>query len=687
LRRPGAAWRGGRVEGGREEEREEGVSAGVSAGGGEDGSEEEVRAELREAEMAVAEMAVAERGETDRGEAEVAVAERGEEGQEWKERSGTKRVRVRVRRGGRVKRGLWWKSLAMVAGCGVIGWAGWRGGVNLGVFPGVKARELAVEAMKHQVADDEKKASELLERAVELDGDDPVVLRALVDLNAPRRNNAALPALKRLLGRKEVDESDLERAARVAVEWERLELAPVEMLQRWSEAVPREVPLARLVLSGRWLMLRGEHEEAERRLRVAAAGGGADGAAELALCEVLLRPGAGGGDRMNEGLERLERLIEGGERPLGVRQRAVELMAEVVRDDAVRARIDGIRLERLRGAFAPLVARLDPEPAVACLLDLHSVELAVEPESRPEVFGQVMEEFMPLDEKLKLTIARWFLNSGAGDRALAIYEGNPKWGEPGAWEAMRVEVPLQGGDYDAAREAVGKVAWLLTGVKRAGFRYRIAAGRGGEDELSDSRMQLLKAAEADGDPEEVREEAEYAEARGDRELAIGLYNVLEKDPEEEVFAKLEVAKLQSAKVEGRAGAMAVLESLLSGWPRLEEVRNRLIRMRLLEGRGGSEDVAAALVMAAGVPGYAPFQVTAALARLVSGQPKEALELLEKNGGKNRREAEVADPLVSVVVLAAGGRKEDARKVREAMGGKELTAGEKALLERWMPAGR
>jgi hypothetical protein len=169
-----------------------------------------------------------------------------------------------------------------------------------------------------------------------------------------------------------------------------------------------------------------------------------------------------------------------------------------------------------------------------------------------------MEEFMPLDEKLKLTIARWFLNSGAGDRALAIYEGNPKWAEPGAWEAMRVEVPLQGGDYDAAREAVGKVAWLLTGVKRAGFRYRIAAGRGGEDELSDSRMQLLKAAEADGDPEEVREEAEYAEARGDRELAIGLDKVLEKDPEEEVFAKLEVAKLQSAKVDGRAGAMAVL---------------------------------------------------------------------------------------------------------------------------------
>jgi hypothetical protein len=166
------------VEGGREEEREEGVSAGVSAGGGEDGSEEEVRAEMREAEMAAGDRGEAEMAAGDRGEAEVAVAERGEaergeEGQEWRERPGTKRVRVRVRRGGRVKSGLWWKSLAMVAGCGVIGWAGWRGGVNIGLFRGVKARELAAEAMKHQAADDEKKASELLERAVEFDGEDP----------------------------------------------------------------------------------------------------------------------------------------------------------------------------------------------------------------------------------------------------------------------------------------------------------------------------------------------------------------------------------------------------------------------------------------------------------------------------------------------------------------------------------
>jgi hypothetical protein len=670
LKRPGAAWRGGREDGGREEERE----GDVREGGSEDGGEEEVRVEMS-GEMRDVQMGVGERVEEGRGE----------EGVEWSERTGTKRVRVRVRRGGRVKRGVPWKWLAMVAGCGVVGWAGWRGGVNLGVFRGVKARELAAEAMVYQAADDEAKASELLERAVELDGEDVLVLRAMVDLNAPRRNNAALPALKRLLGGEEVDESDLERAARVAVEWERLELAPVELLQRWSEAVPGEVPLARLVLSARWLMLRGEHEEAERRLRVAAAGGGADGAVELAMCEVLLRPGAGGGERMNEGLERLERLIEGGDRPLGVRQRAVELMAEVVRDDGVRARIDAIRLERFRGAFAPLVARLDLEPAVACQLDLHTVELAVAPESRPEVFSQVMEEFMPLPEELKRTIARWFLKSGAGDRALAIYEGNPKWVERGAWEAMRVEVPLQGGDYDGAQEVVGKVGWLLSGVKRAGFRYRIAAGRGADDDLRESRMQLLKAAEAEGDPEEVREVAEYAEGREDRELAIGLYKVLEKDPEEEVLAKLAVAELQAGGVEGRAGAMAVLESLLSGWPRLEEVRNRLIRMRLLEGWSGADDVRAALEMAAGARGYAPFQVTAALARLVSGQPKEALELLEGNGGRNRREAEAGHPVVSVAVLAAGGRQEDAAKVRAAMGGRELTAGEKALLERWMPA--
>jgi thioredoxin-like negative regulator of GroEL len=295
-----------------------------------------------------------------------------------------------------------------------------------------------------------------------------------------------------------------------------------------------------------------------------------------------------------------------------------------------------------------------------------------------------MEEFMPVAEEMQLRLARWFVELGAWERVLGIYEGNPQWGDAGEWESLRVEALLESGDFEGAKAVMGRMTAGVSALKRSEFRYRIAAGLGGGDELTDSRMKLLRAA-AEGDPEKVREAAEYAEGRGDRELAIGLYKVLEKDPEEEVLAKLQVAELQSGAVEGRAGAMAVLESLLRGWPRLEEVRNRLIRMRLLEGRSGADDAAAAVEMAAGARGYAPFQVTAALARLVSGQPKEALELLEGNGGRNRREAEAGNPVVSVAVLAAGGRDEDAKKVRTAMGERPLTAGEKALLDRWMPA--
>ena len=204
--------------------------------------------------------------------------------------------------------------------------------------------------------------------------------------------------------------------------------------------------------------------------------------------------------------------------------------------------------------------------------------------------------------------------------------------------------------------------------------------------MGDIRMQLIKAAEAKGDPAEVWEEAEEAEERGDRQLAIGLCRALVQVPEEEVLAKLEVAEMQTAEVDGRAGAMAALESLLSGWPRLDEVRNRLIRLKLVEGRNGPEDVAAAVEMANVAKEYAPFQVTAALARLVSGQPKEALELLEGNGGRNLKEAESGDPVVCAAVLAGGGRKEAAEKVRGTMGSRPLTSGEKALLVRWMPAG-
>lgn len=640
--------------------------------------EESVEESVEETVKATVEEERAGGGEGERVEGGV-----GEEGDGGGERPGMRRVRVRVRVMKKEEhpwRKVIWKVAAVLAVGGVLGWGLWRGAVYLGVFRGVKARELAAEAKASWLAEDEKKATALVEEALKLDGDDLMVLRTAVDLYGERRDNAVMPALQKLLVSEEVGEEDLERAAKVAVDWGRLELTPVRALNEWSQSGASGMTEGRMVVVARWMLMRGEREEAEKRLRMAVEAGSKRGEAELGLCEVLL---SGGGEGVDEGLERLERLIGDGERGLRVRQRGAELAARVMGVKGVREKVDEERLAGFRAAFAPLVARLDPEDGVGCQLWLHAMELAAEPESRQVVFGRVMEEFMPVAEEMQLRIARWFLELGAWERVLGIYEGNPQWGDAGEWESLRVEALLESGDFEGAKAVMGRMTAGVSALKRAGFRYRIAAGLGGGDELTDSRMKLLRAA-AEGDPEEVREAAEYAEGRGDRELAIGLYKVLEKDPEEEVLAKLEVAELQSGAVEGRAGAMAVLESLLRGWPRLEEVRNRLIRMRLLEGRSGADDAAAAVEMAAGARGYAPFQVTAALARLVSGQPKEALELLEGNGGKNRREAEAGNPVVSVAVLAAGGRDEDAKKVRTAMGERPLTAGEKALLDRWMP---
>jgi hypothetical protein len=664
LRRPGSKVRGAAAAKAVEATVEETVPAAV---------EERVTATVEE------ERAGGGMGERVKGR----VGEEGDGGDVGDERPGTRRVRVRVRV---KKRGLhsWRKVIGKVAAelavGGVLGWGLWRGGVAWGVFRGVKARELAEEAMASRQGADEEKAKALMDEAMVLDGDDVVVLRAAVDLYGERRDNAVMPALKKLLLSEESGEEDLERAARVALDWGRMELAPVSALQEWSESGAGGMTEGRMVVVARWMLMRGEREEAERRLRRAVEAGSERGEAELGLCEVLL---SGGGEGVDEGLERLERLIGDGESELRVRQRGAELAARVMGVEGVREKVDEERLAGFRAAFAPLVARLDPEDVVECQLWLHAMELAAEPESRQVVFGRVMEEFLPVAEAKQLRIARWFLELGAWERVLGIYEGNPRWVEAEEWEALRLEALLESGDFEGAKAVMGRMTAGVSALKREVFRYRIAAGLGGGDELREGRMKLLRAA-VEGDPEEVREAAEYAEGRGDRELAIGLYKVLEKDPEEEVLAKLEVAELQAGAVGGRAGAMVVLESLLSGWPRLEEVRNRLIRMRILEGRSGADDVAAAVEMAAGARGYAPFQVTAALARLVSGQSKEALELLEGNGGRNRREAEAVNPVVSAAVLAAGGREEDAKRVREAMGGRELTAGEKALLERWMP---
>lgn len=574
------------------------------------------------------------------------------------------------------------KVAAVLAVGGLVGWGAWRGGVNLGIFRGAKARELVTAAIASHAAEDEKKAKALVDEAMKLAGDDVVVLRAAVDLYGDRRDNAVMPALKKLLGREDIGDEDLERAARVAVEWGRLELAPVRALEEWRGGEAGGKTEGRMVLVARWMLMRGDREEAERRLREAAIGS-RGGEAELGLCEVLL---SGGVEGVGEGLDRLERLIGDGERALRVRQRGAELAARVIGVERVKEKMDESRLEGFRGAFGALVARVDPEEAVDYQLGMHAMELAVEPETRQEVFGRVMEEFMPLAEGLQLRIARWLLEQGAGDRVLGIYEGNPHWGDPEEWEALRVEAMLRGQDFEGARAVMARETAGLSGLRRAVFRYRIAVGSGGDaEEVAAGRMGVLKAA-AEGSSEAVREAAELAAGLGDVELAAGLYDLLGKDPEYELLAKLDLAGLREKRVEGRAGAMAVLEGLVSAWPRLEGVRNRLIQLRLLEGRAGAGDPEAALGMADEARGYVPYQVTAMVARLVSGKPGEALGLLEALGERGRERAAAMSPVVCAAVLAAGGRKEAAVKVRAAMGSKPLTVGEKALLERWMPAG-
>lgn len=601
------------------------------------------------------------------------------------EHEGMKRVRTRRRMRKDKRRWLvvMGKVAAVLVAGGVMGWGAWRVGVNVGVFRGVKARELVAEALASRaVAADEKKVKALVDEAMSLDGEDLVVLRAAVDVYGERGDNAVMPALRRLLGREEAGDEDLERAARVAVEWGMLELAPVRALEEWRASEDAGMAEGRMVVVARWVLMRGELEEAERRFRMAAGSG--SGEAELGLCEVLL---SGGGEGVYEGLERLERLIGDGERALRVRQRGAELAVRVMGVEGVREKMEETRLERFRAAFAGLAGRMDPGEAVGYQLRMHAMELAVVPGAKPGVFGRVMKKFMPLPEEEQLRIARWFLEQGASDRVLAIYEGNPHWGETEEWEALRVEALLQQGDFERASDVVGRQAGGVSGLRRALYQYRIALGSGGDaGEVAAGRTGLLKAA-VDGESEEVLEAAELAAGRGDVDLAVGLYEVLEKDPEYELQAKLDVAGLQEKRVEGRARAMAALERVVKGWPRLESVRNRLIQLRLLEGRAVEGDVETAVGMAAEARGYAAYRVTGMLARLVSGKAVEALALMEAGGERGRKRVEAMSPVVSAAVLAAAGRRAEAESVRAAMGARALTDGEKALLERWMPVGR
>lgn len=184
------------------------------------------------------------------------------------------------------------------------------------------------------------------------------------------------------------------------------------------------------------------------------------------------------------------------------------------------------------------------------------------------------------------------------------------------------------------------------------------------------------------EPREVLEAAGMLEASGDPEFARVLYGRVADDNRFGLYARMAIVRYYEGKLDRTEELKAALEAVLESWPAMEDARNDLMYLRLVDGTAGESDLRGVREAMERAPELLANRVTAALAELLEGNAGRARECLAEYP-VNWREVNPGWQAVEAAVAAANGEKERARASRVRLMGKPLRAGEQALLERFV----
>ena len=143
-----------------------------------------------------------------------------------------------------------------------------------------------------------------------------------------------------------------------------------------------------------------------------------------------------------------------------------------------------------------------------------------------------------------------------------------------------------------------------------------------------------------------------------------------------------IVRYYEGKLDRTEELKAALEAVLESWPAMEDARNDLMYLRLVDGTAGESDLLGVREAMERAPELLANRVTAALAELLEGNAGRARECLAEYP-VNWREVNPGWQAVEAAVAAANGEMERARASRVRLMGKPLRAGEQALLERFV----
>lgn len=550
------------------------------------------------------------------------------------------------------------------------------------------ARSLAREALAKK--DQPQEAVALFEKAAALAPNDTEVLRSIADFTEPMDDRMAVYSLRKLVSNAQPTPADRERLCRLAFDWGLPELADVTILKQWAASDPSTLALRPLDLSARWMANRGQHAEAEHRLRsaLAKAGETADKPSLQFVLAKLLMAGPAAGTNPSSAQEETIQLLAGAiistAPPLAMRAEAARLMGAALLQAGLNSKAAQEAIALVRSTLneeSEAVKNTNPLTSLNYRIQLFEFDIDLNPSVRQSLAKQLLESVEKSDDAQKLTVANWLNSHELSLMALTLCESQPAVSTQRTWFTAKLDALFNQKNWSALVEQLSAPNQPLPAIIKSFFLYRVSLARQDDQATLDQARASIVQNSLRTDPKDILYVASILEKLGEYQTALTLYTAVQNDPRAGLPARLGTIRCLTPQPARSGELVAALDDIVGLWPSCDQARGDLAYLRLLDRNARHEDSEFVHEAQRTFPDFLAYRIAAALSHLRDKNPAEALKLLPP---------EYAPPLstpgwrsVYACVLAANNQEEKARDTIAGINMKSLRPGERRLLEEFL----
>jgi hypothetical protein len=365
------------------------------------------------------------------------------------------------------------------------------------------------------------------------------------------------------------------------------------------------------------------------------------------------------------------------------RARAVEALVDLLLTREAQTVFNAATAEEVKAEIEKQLASAPPESRMGVRLSGVRLEMAMHPDRRGALASTLATEAAAGPPADQLRICRWLNQNAFFDEAMRLIDSVAPAASDRDWFIARLDALFGRRDWEGLERVLAAADQPLPPLLQLLFRYRAEKPAGRSDEDLALRRREIEMTARSAAPRDVLYAAGNLELAGDVELAIALFQLVQRDEQVGLSARLGLVRCLSRFPERTNEVREVLEELVLLWPQSQEARNDLAYLRLLEGTPREDDVAAVQELVKQSPQLLGFRISAGLAALRQDRPAEALRIID---GASLPWSQVRPDwrAIYACVLAANQKEEEARALAATVPTEQLRPGERALLARHLP---